>query len=68
MDFPSPTMNYVEKRLYPASSCMTPDNRVIETAEGYALIEPVIKLKQGEVLLSYSEKVAHSSPGFRAGH
>lgn len=54
MGFPSPAMDYIEQRLSPASICITPDSRIIETADGYAIIEPVTKLTSNEVLLILS--------------
>ena len=51
MGFPSPAMDFIEQRLSPASLCMTGDSRIVETADGYAIIEPVYRLRDGEVLL-----------------
>lgn len=51
MGFPSPAMDFIEQRLSPASVCMTGDSRIVETADGYAIIEPVHRLRNGEVLL-----------------
>jgi hypothetical protein len=47
--------NYIEQRLSPASICTTPDSRIIETADGFAIIEPVTRLTSNEVLLILSE-------------
>ena len=55
MGFPSPATDYIEQRLSPASICTTPDSRIIETADGYAIIEPVTRLTSNEVLLILSE-------------
>ncbi|EPB1814023.1 hypothetical protein ACRBYQ_003460 [Escherichia coli] len=54
MGFPSPAMDYIEQRLSPASICTTADSRIIETADGFAIIEPVTKLTSNEVLLILS--------------
>lgn len=54
MGFVSPAVDYIEQRLSPASICMTPDSRIIETADGYAIIEPVKRLTSNEVLLILS--------------
>ncbi|MCE6966517.1 hypothetical protein K6W81_21980 [Enterobacter sp. MW07] len=54
MGFVSPAVDYIEQRLSPASICMTPDSRIIETAEGYAIIEPVTRLTSNELLLILS--------------
>ncbi len=51
MGFPSPATDYVENRLNPHGMCMTENSRILETSEGYAVIDPVIKLNPGEVLL-----------------
>ncbi len=55
MGFPSPAMDFIEQRLSPASICITPDSRIIETAEGYAIIEPVVRLTANEILLILCE-------------
>ncbi|MCU6671183.1 hypothetical protein M8013_20860 [Enterobacteriaceae bacterium H4N4] len=54
MGFPSPATDYIEQRLTPASICMTPDSRILETSAGYAIIVPVTKLAQGDALLILS--------------
>ena len=51
MGFPSPATDYVENRLNPHDMCTTESSRILETSEGYAVIDPVIKLNPGEVLL-----------------
>ncbi|MCK7437184.1 hypothetical protein L8P13_05915 [Enterobacter cloacae] len=52
MGFPSPAMDYVEQRLSPVDLCnIGPDSRVLETNVGYAVIEPVTKKTQSDVLL-----------------
>ncbi|MDY9730561.1 hypothetical protein U0A51_15500 [Escherichia coli] len=52
MGFPSPAMDYVERQLSPIVLCnIGPESRVLETDIGYAVIEPVTKKTQGEVLL-----------------
>lgn len=51
MGFPSPAADYIETRLSITSMCTTSDSRVLETSAGYAVIEPVSKLVQGQVLL-----------------
>ena len=35
MGFPSPSTDYIEQRVTPASVCMTPDSRILETSAGY---------------------------------
>ncbi|QCZ29164.1 hypothetical protein [Leclercia adecarboxylata] len=54
MGFPSPAGDYVEQRFSPASMCMTNESRILETSSGYAVIEPVTRLVQGQVLLILS--------------
>ena len=51
MGFPSPASDYVERSLSPASICTTADSRILETSAGYAVVDPVTRLVQGEVLL-----------------
>jgi len=51
MGFPSPAQDYVEGRLNPHDMLTTENSRILETADGYAVIDPVIKLNPGEVLL-----------------
>lgn len=51
MGFPSPAHDYIESRLSLTGICTTGDSRIIETATGYAVIEPVIKPTPGQVLL-----------------
>ncbi|HCO6890813.1 hypothetical protein [Escherichia coli] len=51
MGFPSPATDYVENRLNPHDMCTTESSRILETSDGYAVIDPVIKLNPGEVLL-----------------
>lgn len=54
MGFPSPATDYVENRLNPHDMLTTENSRILETSEGYAVIDPVIKLTPGEVLLILS--------------
>ncbi len=51
MGFPSPAQDYIEDRFSPHDMCTTENSRILETSDGYAVIEPVIKLNPGEVLL-----------------
>ncbi|QIK14395.1 hypothetical protein G7090_13865 [Leclercia sp. 29361] len=54
MGFVSPATGYVEQRLSPASICTTNESRILETSTGFAVIEPVTRLVQGQVLLILS--------------
>lgn len=55
MGFPSPAGDYVEQRLTPERICgVGIDTRILETSSGFALIEPVTRLVQGQVLLILS--------------
>ncbi len=54
MGFVSPATDYVEQRLTPASICTTNESRILETSSGFAVIEPVTRLVQGQVLLILS--------------
>lgn len=54
MGFVSPATDYVEQRLSPASICTTNESRILETLTGFAVIEPVTWLVQGQVLLILS--------------
>lgn len=54
MGFVSPATDYVEQRLSPASICTTNDSRILETSSGCAVIEPVTRLVQNQVLLILS--------------
>lgn len=52
MGFPSPATDYVERRLTPELICgVGIDTRILETSSGFAVIEPVTRLAQGQVLL-----------------
>lgn len=51
MGFVSPATDYVEQRLSPARICTTNESRILETSSGFAVIEPVSRLVQGQVLL-----------------
>lgn len=51
MGFLSPATDYVENRLNPHDMCTTENSRILETSDGYAVIDPVSKLNPGEVLL-----------------
>ncbi len=54
MGFVSPATDYVEQRLSPASICTTNESRILETSSGFAVIEPVSRLVQNQVLLILS--------------
>jgi len=55
MGFPSPATDYVERRLCPETICgIGIDSRILETSSGFAVIEPVTRLSQGQVLLILS--------------
>jgi hypothetical protein len=41
----------VERRLNPEDLLTTDQSRVVETSSGYAVVEPVTRLNQGQVLL-----------------
>ncbi|WP_409248018.1 hypothetical protein [Enterobacter hormaechei] len=52
MGFASPAADYVERQLTPEVLCnMGADSRVLETDLGFAIIEPVVNKKPGNVLL-----------------
>lgn len=51
MGFVSPASDYIERRLNPEDMLTTDQSSIVETATGYAVIEPVTKLSQGQVLL-----------------
>lgn len=52
MGFPSPAADYVSQRMTPELICgVGIDTRILETSSGFALIEPVTRLVQGQVLL-----------------
>ncbi len=55
MGFPSPAADYVAPRLSPEIICgIGIDSRILETSSGFAVIEPVTRLVQGQVLLILS--------------
>lgn len=55
MGFPSPAGDYVEQRLTPERICgVGIDTRIMETSSGFAVIEPVTRLVQNQVLLILS--------------
>jgi len=55
MGFPSPATDYVERRLCPETICgIGIDSRILETSSGFAVIEPITRLSQGQVLLILS--------------
>lgn len=55
MGFPSPATDYVERRLCPETICgISIDSRILETSSGFAVIEPVTRLVQGQTLLILS--------------
>ncbi|MEB5750042.1 hypothetical protein MXF13_09145 [Leclercia adecarboxylata] len=52
MGFVSPATDYVERRLCPETICgIGIDSRILETSSGFAVIEPVTRLVQGQTLL-----------------
>ena len=51
MGFVSPAGDYVERRLNPEDMLTTDQSRILETSTGYAVIEPVSRLRQGMVLI-----------------
>ena len=52
MGFPSPAADYVVQRMTPELICgVGIDTRILETSSGFALIEPVTRLVQGQTLL-----------------
>lgn len=56
MGFPSPAMDYVERKLSPEMICsVSAESRVLETDVGFAVIEPAAKTKPGNVLLILCE-------------
>jgi len=55
MGFPSPAGDYVEQRLTPERICgIGMDSRILETSSGFAVIEPVTRLVDNQVLLILS--------------
>ncbi|HGT6562766.1 hypothetical protein U0B03_12330 [Escherichia coli] len=55
MGFPSPAADFVAPRLTPEIICgVGIDSRILETSSGFAVIEPVNRLVQGQVLLILS--------------
>lgn len=55
MGFPSPAADYISQRMTPELICgVGIDTRILETSSGFALIEPVTRLVQGQVLLILS--------------
>jgi len=55
MGFPSPAADYVAPRLSPEIICgIGIDSRILATSSGFAVIEPVTRLVQGQVLLILS--------------
>jgi len=55
MGFPSPAADYVSQRMTPELICgVGIDTRILETSSGFALIEPVTRLVQGQALLILS--------------
>lgn len=52
MGFPSPAADYVSQQMTPELICgVGIDTRILETSSGFALIEPVTRLVQGQTLL-----------------
>lgn len=47
MGFPSPAADYVERSLNINDLCMTPNSRIIETEDGYAVIDTAKKPVDG---------------------
>ena len=55
MGFPSPAADYIAPRLSPEIICgVGIDSRILETSTGFAVIEPVSRLVQGQTLLILS--------------
>lgn len=55
MGFPSPAADFVAPRLTPEIICNVGiDSRILETSSGFAVIEPVTRLVQNQVLLILS--------------
>ena len=55
MGFPSPAADFVAPRLTPEIICSVGiDSRIMETSCGFAVIEPVTRLVQGQTLLILS--------------
>ncbi|HDX3035646.1 TPA: hypothetical protein ROA62_000127 [Escherichia coli] len=55
MGFPSPAADYTSQRMTPELICgVGIDTRILETSSGFAVIEPVTRLVQGQVLLILS--------------
>jgi hypothetical protein len=55
MAFASPANDYVESRLTPERICgVGIDTRIMDTSTGFAVIEPVSQLVNGQVLLVLS--------------
>ncbi|MEC3939353.1 hypothetical protein [Leclercia adecarboxylata] len=55
MGFPSPASDYIETRLTAERICgVGIDTRILETSSGFAVIEPVTRLVQGQTLLILS--------------
>lgn len=59
MGFPSPATDYIERRISISSLCSLGANtRVVETSDGYAVIDVSRQLQQGDTLLiSYDGRV-----------
>ena len=56
MGFVSPATDDVERRLSPETICNVGiDTRFLETSSGFAVIEPVTRLVQGQTLLILSD-------------
>jgi len=52
MAFPSPAADYIEARLTPESVMgITASSIIIPTDEGYAVVEPGLRVKMGKVVL-----------------
>lgn len=55
MGFPSPAADYVSQRMTPELICgVGIDTRILETSSGFALIEPVGRLINNQVLFILS--------------
>lgn len=55
MGFPSPADDYVSQQMPPEMICgVGIDTSILETSSGFALIEPVTRLVQGQTLLILS--------------
>lgn len=50
MAFASPANDYVERTRSPVTMFTTNESRILATSSGFAVIEPVSRLVQGQVI------------------